>query len=162
MSLGEGSSVRTVKSAGAIEIDRILQILPHRWPFVLIDRVTEVVPGERIAGHKCVSMGELWFQGHFPQRPIMPGVLILEALAQIGGILAYATEPFDATQSLMYFLGIDKAKFRRAVTPGDRLDLDVSIVHHRTNVWKFHGEASVNGALSASAELLASVVDRER
>ena len=145
-----------------LDINRILEILPHRWPFVLVDRVTEVIPGERISGHKCVSMGELWFQGHFPQRPIMPGVLILEALAQIGGILAYATEPFDASQSLMYFLGIDKAKFRRTVTPGDRLDLDVSVVHHRTNVWKFHGEASVNGSLSASAELLASVVDRER
>ncbi|MDP9001963.1 MAG: 3-hydroxyacyl-ACP dehydratase FabZ [Myxococcota bacterium] len=143
-----------------MEIDRILQILPHRWPFVLVDHVTQVIPGERITGHKCVTMGELWFQGHFPSRPILPGVLIIEALAQIGGILAYATEPFDATSSLMYFLGIDKAKFRRPVRPGDRLDLEVSIVHHRTNVWKFHGEAGVDGTLCASAELLASVVDR--
>jgi 3-hydroxyacyl-[acyl-carrier-protein] dehydratase len=154
-----------------IEIDRILQILPHRWPFVLVDRVTSVIPGERIVGHKfipgerivghkCVTMGEPWFQGHFPQRPIMPGVLIVESLAQIGGILAYASEPFDASSSLMYFLGIDKAKFRRPVTPGDRLDLEVSIVHHRTNVWKFRGEASVDGTLCAGAELLASVVDR--
>jgi 3-hydroxyacyl-[acyl-carrier-protein] dehydratase len=87
-------------------------------------------------------------------------VLIVEALAQIGGILAYATEPFDASSSLMYFLGIDKAKFRRTVRPGDRLDLEVAIVHHRTNVWKFHGEASVDGTLCAGAELLASVVDR--
>jgi 3-hydroxyacyl-[acyl-carrier-protein] dehydratase len=143
-----------------LEIDRILQILPHRWPFVLVDRVTHVEPGARIVGHKCVTMAEPWFQGHFPERPIMPGVLILESLAQIGGILAYATEPFDATSSLMYFLGIDKAKFRRPVTPGDRLDLEVSIVHHRTNVWKLKGEASVDGTLCASAELLASVVDR--
>ncbi len=105
-------------------------------------------------------MGEPWFQGHFPGRPIMPGVLIVEALAQIGGILAYASEPFDASNSLMYFLGIDKAKFRRPVTPGDKLDLEVSIVHHRTNVWKFRGEASVDGTLCASAELLASVIDR--
>ena len=118
------------------------------------------MPGERIQGHKCVTMGEPWFQGHFPARPIMPGVLIIEALAQIGGILAYASEPFDASNSLMYFLGIDKAKFRRPVTPGDRLDLEVSIVHHRTNVWKFHGEASVDGTLCAHADLLASVVDR--
>jgi len=128
----------------------------------MVDRVTRIVPGERIVGHKCVTMGEPWFQGHFPSWPIMPGVLIVEALAQIGGILAYATEPFDAATSLMYFLGIDKAKFRRVVTPGDRLDLEVVIAHHKTNVWKFRGEASVEGALCASAELLASVVDRDR
>jgi len=87
-------------------------------------------------------------------------VLIIESLAQIGGILAYASEPFDAATSLMYFLGIDKAKFRRPVTPGDRLDLEVTVAHHRTNVWKLKGEAFVEGTLCASAELLASVVDR--
>jgi 3-hydroxyacyl-[acyl-carrier-protein] dehydratase len=151
---------RRVKPPTTIDIDRILQILPHRWPFVLVDRVTDVRPGERIYGHKCVTMAEPWFQGHFPSRPIMPGVLIVEALAQLGGILAYATDPFDASSSLMYFLGIDKAKFRRPVTPGDRLDLEVAVAHHRTNVWKFRGEASVEGTLCASAELLASVVDR--
>jgi 3-hydroxyacyl-[acyl-carrier-protein] dehydratase len=151
-----------VKGDSSIEIDRILQILPHRWPFVLVDRVTRVVAGESIVGHKCVTMAEPWFQGHFPSRPIMPGVLIVEALAQLGGILAYATEPFDASNSLMYFLGIDKAKFRRTVTPGDRLELHVKIAHHRTNVWRFHGEASVDGTLCASAELLASVIDRKR
>lgn len=142
----------------SLDIERILRILPHRWPFVLVDRVTEVVPGERIRGHKCVSMNEPWFVGHFPKTPIMPGVLVIEALAQIGGILAYATEPFDET-SLLYFLGIDKAKFRRPVVPGDRLDLEVSVVHHRTNVWKLRGEASVDGTLCAQGELLASVVD---
>jgi len=151
-----------MRSANKIDIERILQILPHRWPFVMVDRVTEIVPGERIVGHKCVTMAEPWFQGHFPSRPIMPGVLIIEALAQVGGILAYATEPFDASRSLMYFLGIDKAKFRRTVTPGDRLDLEVSVAHHRTNVWKLHGVASVDGTLCASADLLASVVDRDR
>jgi 3-hydroxyacyl-[acyl-carrier-protein] dehydratase len=144
----------------SIDIERILQILPHRWPFVLVDRVTEVVPKERIRGHKSVSMNEPWFLGHFPGRPIMPGVLILEALAQIGGLLAYASEPFDVSNSLMYFLGIDKAKFRRPVTPGDRLDLEVSVLHHRTNVWKLKGEAFVDGTLCAQGELLASVVDR--
>jgi 3-hydroxyacyl-[acyl-carrier-protein] dehydratase len=143
-----------------LDIERILRILPHRWPFVLVDRVTDIVPGERIRGHKCVSMNEPWFQGHFPKHPIMPGVLVIEALAQIGGILAYATEPFDEQSSLLYFLGIDKAKFRRPVVPGDRLDLEVSIVQHRTNVWKLRGEASVEGTLCAQGELLASVVDR--
>ena len=148
-------------SATALDIDRILQILPHRWPFVLVDRVTEIVEHERIRGHKCVSMGEPWFQGHFPGRPVMPGVLILEALAQLGGILAYASDPFDASSSLMYFLGIDKAKFRRVVIPGDRLDLEVSVIHHRSNVWKLRGEASVEGTLCAQGELLASVVPRD-
>ena len=145
---------------GRLDIERILAILPHRWPFVLVDRVTEVVPNERIKGHKCVSMNEPWFVGHFPKHPIMPGVLVIEALAQIGGILAYASEPFDADTSLLYFLGIDKAKFRRPVTPGDKLDLEVTVVHHRTNVWKLRGEASVEGTLCAQGELLASVVDR--
>jgi 3-hydroxyacyl-[acyl-carrier-protein] dehydratase len=149
-----------VKPPSTLDIERILTILPHRWPFVMVDRVTEIVPRERIRGHKCVTFNEPWFQGHFPARPIMPGVLILESLAQIGGLLAYASEPFDASSSLMYFLGIDKAKFRRPVTPGDRLDLEVSILHHRTNVWKLKGEAFVDGTLAAHAELLASVVDR--
>jgi 3-hydroxyacyl-[acyl-carrier-protein] dehydratase len=144
-----------------LDIDRILQILPHRWPFVMVDRVTEVVPNELIRGHKSVSFNEPWFLGHFPRNPIMPGVLVIEALAQIGGILAYASEPFDEEKSLLYFLGIDKAKFRRPVVPGDRLDLEVTVLHHRMNVWKLKGEASVDGTLCAQGELLASVVDRE-
>src|SRR3984885_9643401 len=127
----------------------------------MVDRVTDVVPRERIVGHKCVTMGELWAQGHFPARPIMPGVLIIEALAQIGGILAYASEPFDSSTSLMYFLGIDKAKFRHTVTPGDRLDLYVEVIQHRSNVWKLRGEATVEGTLCAQGELLASIVDRD-
>jgi 3-hydroxyacyl-[acyl-carrier-protein] dehydratase len=150
------------QSNTTLEIDKILQILPHRWPFVMIDRVTNIVPHESITGHKCVTMGEPWFQGHYPSRPMMPGVLIVEALAQLGGILAYASEPFDAGTSLMYFLGIDKAKFRRPVIPGDRLDLEVTAMYHRTNVWKLRGEASVEGTLCASAELLASIVDRNQ
>jgi 3-hydroxyacyl-[acyl-carrier-protein] dehydratase len=155
------TTTRTSKQHPSVvlEIDRILQILPQRFPFVLVDRVTEVVAYEHIRGHKCVTMNEPWFLGHYPQRPIMPGVLVLEALSQIGSLLVYASEPFDA-QSLMYFLGIDKAKFRRPVIPGDKLDLHVSVLQQRTNVWKLHGEAFVDGALCAQAELLASVVDR--
>ena len=144
-----------------IEIPKILQILPHRYPFVLVDRITELIPGQSIRGHKMVTFSEPWFQGHFPGQPIMPGVLIIEALAQAGGILAYASEPFDAATSLMYFLGIDKAKFRHTVTPGDRLDLAVEVLHHRSNVWKLKGEATVDGTLCAQAELLASIVDRD-
>jgi 3-hydroxyacyl-[acyl-carrier-protein] dehydratase len=143
-----------------LEITKILEILPHRYPFVLVDRVTDITPGSSISGYKLVSFNEPWCQGHFPGRPTMPGVLVLEALAQIGGILAYASEPFDASRSLMYFLGIDKAKFRHTVTPGDRLDLSVEVLHHRSNVWKLRGEASVDGTLCAQGELLASIVDR--
>ena len=144
-----------------IDITKILEILPHRYPWVLVDRVTEVIAGKSIVGHKMVSYNEPWAEGHFPGHPIMPGVLIIESLAQIGGILAYASEPFDASRSLMYFLGIDKAKFRHTVTPGDKLDLRVEILHHRSNVWKMRGEATVDGVLCAQGELLASVVDRE-
>ncbi len=145
----------------SLDIQQILSILPHRYPFVMVDRVTEILPGKSIRGHKCVSFNEPWFPGHFPQRPIMPGVMILECLAQIGGILAYASDPFDPTSNLMFFLGIDKAKFRHTVTPGDRLDLLVEVLHHRSNVWKLRGEASVDGTLCAEGELLASIVDRQ-
>lgn len=143
-----------------LELPKILDILPHRYPFVMVDRVTEVVQGESIRGHKMVSANEPWCQGHYPGRPIFPGVLIIEALSQLGGILAYASEPFDVSRSSMYFLGIDKLKFRRTVTPGDRLDLWVEVIHHRTNVWKLRGEATVENALCAEGELLASVIDR--
>jgi 3-hydroxyacyl-[acyl-carrier-protein] dehydratase len=149
------------RRAVRIDIEKILEILPHRYPFVMVDRVTEIVPHKTIRGHKMVSYNEPWVQGHFPGHPIMPGVLIIEALAQIGGILAYASEPFDSTTSLMYFLGIDKAKFRHTVSPGDKLDLWVEVVHHRTNVWKLRGEATVEGTLCAQGELLASIVDRD-
>ncbi len=145
----------------SLEIHQILGVLPHRYPFVMVDRVTEIETGKFIRGHKCVSYNEPYFPGHFPERPMMPGVLILESLAQIGGILGYASEPFDPTTNLMFFLGIDKAKFRRTVVPGDRLDLYVEVLHHRSNVWRFRGEASVAGTLCAEAELLASIVDRQ-
>jgi 3-hydroxyacyl-[acyl-carrier-protein] dehydratase len=143
-----------------LEIPRVLEILPHRFPFVLVDRVTELLPKRHVVGYKLVSYNEPWTTGHFPGRPLLPGVLIIEALAQIGGILAHASDPFDPTRSLLYFLGIDKAKFRRPVTPGDRLDLRVEVLHHRSNVWKLAGAATVDGHLAAQAELLASVVDR--
>jgi 3-hydroxyacyl-[acyl-carrier-protein] dehydratase len=144
----------------AIDIDRILQILPHRWPFVLLDRITEVIPGERIRATKCVTFTEPWFQGHFPNRRIMPGVLIVEALAQAGGVLAHATEAIQDTTSILALLGIDRARFRHPVTPGDKLDIEVAVRHRRARVWKLEGEARVDGKLSASAELLVGVVGR--
>ncbi|MBI4952444.1 MAG: 3-hydroxyacyl-ACP dehydratase FabZ [Myxococcales bacterium] len=144
-----------------LDIQHILNVLPHRYPFVMVDRVTEVVGGKFIRGHKCVTYNEPFFRGHFPTRPIMPGVLVLESLAQIGGILAHVSEPFDPTSSLMYFLGIDKVKFRHTIVPGDRMDLYVQVVHHRSNVWKLRGEVTVDGTLCTEGELLASVVDQQ-
>jgi 3-hydroxyacyl-[acyl-carrier-protein] dehydratase len=143
-----------------LDINKILRVLPHRFPFILVDRITRVVPKQSIDGHKCVAFNEPWFLGHYPSRPIMPGVLIVEALAQIGSILAHVSDPFDAEKSLMYFLGIDKVKFRHPVVPGDRLDLHVEVIQHKSNVWKLRGEASVDGALCAQGDLLASIVDR--
>jgi 3-hydroxyacyl-[acyl-carrier-protein] dehydratase len=143
-----------------LDIRKILTILPHRYPFVMVDRVTEIVAGASIRGYKNVSINEPYFVGHFPTDPIMPGVLIIEALTQIGGILAYATDPFDAQGSLMYFLGIDKAKFRHPVRPGDRLDLEVKIIGHHSNVWRLRGEATVEGTLCAEGQMLASVVEK--
>ncbi len=145
-----------------LDIRKILAILPHRMPFVMVDRVTEIVPHQVIRGYKNVSINEPWFAGHFPADPIMPGVLVVEALAQIGSILAYASDPFDQQGSSMYFLGIDRTKFRHPVRPGDRLDLQVEVMNHHSNVWKLKGEATVGGTLCAEGQLLASIVERER
>jgi 3-hydroxyacyl-[acyl-carrier-protein] dehydratase len=145
-----------------LEIGKILEILPHRYPWVLVDRVLELVADQRAFGYKMVSYNEPWSLGHFPGEPIMPGTLVIEALAQMGVVLAYASDPFDSRRSLMYFLGIDKAKFRQPVTPGDRLDLEVEVLQHRTNVWRFRGQATVNERLCAQGEFLASIVDRVR
>ena len=145
-----------------LDIRKILSILPHRYPFLMVDRVTGLTAGESIRGYKNVSINEPYFAGHFPGDPIMPGVLVIEALTQIGGILAYASDPFDAQHSAMFFLGIDKCKFRHPVRPGDRLDLEVKVINHHSNVWKLRGEATVEGTLCAEGQLLASIVERGR
>ncbi|MDI1481164.1 3-hydroxyacyl-ACP dehydratase FabZ [Polyangium sp. y55x31] len=154
----EGANVKL-----PIEVREILTILPHRYPMVMVDRVTELVPGERIAGHKCVAYNEPWFQGHFPAHPIMPGVLIVESMVQLGGLLAHASDPAPAEQpKVVLFLGIDKARFRRPVVPGDRLDLSATALQRRGPVWKLRGEARVDGNLCAEAEMLAQVADASR
>lgn len=143
------------------DLTRILRILPHRAPFVLLDRVIEIEPRKSARALKCVTYNEPFFPGHFPGKPIFPGVLILEALAQLIGVLAYASEPFDSSQKIMYFMGIDRARFRAPVVPGDRMELEVEVIQRKSNIWKCAGTAKVDDALCAEAELLAAIVDRE-
>ncbi|MFK7991512.1 MAG: 3-hydroxyacyl-ACP dehydratase FabZ [Sandaracinaceae bacterium] len=142
------------------DINRILRILPHRAPFVLIDRVTELAPRQSARALKCVSYNEPFFPGHFPGAPIMPGGLILEAMAQLTGVLAYASDPYDNAQKVMYFLGVEEAKFRRPVVPGDRMVIEVEVVQRRSNIWKVAAEASVDGQTCASAKLLTALTEK--
>ncbi|MFK7887048.1 MAG: 3-hydroxyacyl-ACP dehydratase FabZ [Gammaproteobacteria bacterium] len=138
-----------------MDIHAVIKQLPHRYPFLLVDRVLDCRPGETLQAIKNVTINEPFFQGHFPQRPVMPGVIILEALAQATGLLAFATvgsTPDDNT--LYYFVGIDKARFRKPVEPGDQLLMDVKLERHLKKVWKFSTRATVDGTLVASAEMM--------
>jgi beta-hydroxyacyl-ACP dehydratase FabZ len=137
------------------DIRKIMGFLPHRYPFILVDRIVEMTPHERIVGLKNVTMNEPFFQGHFPGAPVMPGVLIVEAMAQAGGILAYASRGEDQEKEVVYFMGIDKARFRKPVIPGDQLILEMISTKTRGNVFKMSGKASVDGALVAEAEIMA-------
>ncbi|HEC07363.1 MAG TPA: 3-hydroxyacyl-ACP dehydratase FabZ [Thiolapillus brandeum] len=136
-----------------MDISRILDRLPHRYPFLLVDRVLECQPGERLLALKNVSINEPFFQGHFPGKPVMPGVLIVEALAQATCLLAMETEASE--DSLIYLLaGVDKARFKRQVLPGDQLHLEATLVKCRRGIWVFSTEAKVEGKLVASAEIM--------
>ncbi|MGE0199874.1 MAG: 3-hydroxyacyl-ACP dehydratase FabZ [Candidatus Melainabacteria bacterium] len=141
-----------------LDVNQIMTFLPHRYPFLLVDRVTEHIAGEHIKGYKNVTMNEPFFQGHFPGLPIMPGVLQLEALAQLGGVLIAHTEA--AQGKLMVFAGIDKVRFRRMVVPGDRLDLECTLTRFRPPIGKSLCRASVNGDLVLEAELMFSLINR--
>lgn len=139
----------------SMAIAEILQYLPHRYPFLLIDRVLTIDPGRFLTGLKNVSFNEPFFQGHFPQRPIMPGVLILEALAQATGILAFKTGSEKPDHRSMYYLvGVDNARFKRPVEPGDQLILEVALERSKRGVGKFTGQAKVDGRVVASADLM--------
>ena len=142
-----------------IEIERIMQMIPHRYPFLMIDRVVEVVPDATAVGIKNVSINEPYFQGHFPQRPVMPGVLIIEAMAQTAAVLVVHTLGISAEGKLVYFMSVDSARFRRPVLPGDQLRIHVAKERSRGNVWKFSGEAKVNGTLVAEATYAAMIMD---
>ncbi len=138
-----------------LDINAILKVLPHRYPFLLVDRVVSLEANKRILAYKNVTYNEQFFQGHFPQRPVMPGVLIIEALAQAGGILAFLSVAPEKAGQVMYFMSMDKVKFRRPVEPGDRLDLDVQVLRLGARYWKIRGEAFVDGNLAAEAEMVA-------
>ncbi len=140
-----------------IDIVQIMDILPHRYPMLLVDRILELESNVKAIGLKNITLNEPFFQGHFPENPIMPGVLIIEALAQVGGILASKS---GAKGKAVYFLSIEKAKFRKPVLPGDQLILDVRVLQTRGNVWRFSGNAIVDDKQAAEAEFTAMVTDK--
>ena len=142
-----------------IDIQRIMQMIPHRYPFLMIDRVVEVTAGESATGIKNVSINEFYFQGHFPQLPVMPGVLLIEAMAQTAAVLVVRTLGPDAEGKLVYFMSVDNARFRRPVVPGDTLAVRVRRQHNRGNVWKFEGQAMVDGKIAAEATFAAMIRD---
>ena len=147
------------ESSGGMDIRRILEILPHRYPLLLVDRILSLAEGKRIVGIKNVTINEPFVQGHFPGYPIMPGVLIVEAMAQVGAVLMLGSMP-DRENKLVYFAGIDGAKFRRPVVPGDQLRFEVTVLKARARTARLRGEAYVGDDLAAEAELLSSMVDR--
>jgi 3-hydroxyacyl-[acyl-carrier-protein] dehydratase len=144
---------------GAADVARVMQLLPHRYPFLLVDRIRDMHRDESAVGIKNVTINEPFFQGHFPRYPVMPGVLIIEALAQTAGALCVHNAGVTDIPQIVYFLGIDKAKFRKPVVPGDQLHLHVRKLRSRGPVWRFYGEAKVNDQVVAEAEISAMIVD---
>jgi beta-hydroxyacyl-ACP dehydratase FabZ len=142
-----------------VDVREILGILPHRYPFLLVDRVLEVSE-DKIVVLKNVTVNEPFFQGHFPGHPVMPGVLILEAMAQAGALLATRSSSFDPQKQVIYFMAIDKAKFRKPVVPGDQLVLEMTPLRRGAAVWKLRGEAKVAGTVVCEAELLATIAKK--
>lgn len=143
-----------------IDIVRVMERIPHRYPFLMVDKVQDLVPFESAVGIKCVSMGEPHFQGHFPGKPVMPGVLIIESMAQTAGVMVVSSLGPDSEGKLVYFMSVEEAKFRRPVVPGDVMEVHVWKKHNRGQVWKFGGEARVNGLVCAEATFAAMIRDR--
>jgi len=146
-----------------MDVMEIQQILPHRYPFLLVDRVTDLTKSESVIAYKNVSISEPVFQGHFPDHPIYPGVMILEGMAQAGGILAFESMEMtkeEAAQKVVYFMSIDKAKFRAPVRPGDKLEYNISVIKQKGAIWMLEGKAYVDGTLVSQAELKAMIVDK--
>ena len=153
----DGQSATTASTA--IDIHRILKMIPHRYPFLLVDRVLNIVPGESATGLKNVTMNEPHFQGHFPTSPVMPGVLIVEAMAQTAAVIVVSLLGDAAEGKLVYFMSIDNARFRKPVGPGDQLMIACKKDRQRGNVWKFSGEAKVDGIVVAEASFTAMIMD---
>ena len=145
-----------------MDVTAIEAILPHRYPFLLVDRVLSMVPMKTLVAVKCVTVNEPFFAGHFPGHPVMPGVLILEALAQAAALLAKGSMPDDPGDKVTYLMGIDNARFRRPVVPGDRIELRVEVVKNKGAIWKEKGVAVVDGEVVAEAEFMAMLVDRKK
>lgn len=145
-----------------LDINEIMKILPHRYPFLLIDRVTDMVRGESIIAYKNVSISEQIFQGHFPGHPIYPGVMIIEGMAQAGGVLAFKSmsQVDNLEDKVVYFMSIDKAKFRHPVRPGDKLEYRIKVIKNRGRIWVLSAQAFIGETLAASAELQAMIVDK--
>ncbi|MCL0085119.1 3-hydroxyacyl-ACP dehydratase FabZ [Thermodesulfovibrionales bacterium] len=143
-----------------VDTKEILSLLPHRYPFLLVDRVIELEPNNRVVGIKNVTINEPFFQGHFPDNPIMPGVLIVEAMAQAAGILAFKSSRTEG-KKIVYFMSIEKVKFRRPVLPGDQLRLEIQVTQTRGNVWKFSGNTFVGDRLTTEAEFIVMIADEE-
>ena len=143
------------------DIQKIMNLLPHRYPFIMIDRILELVPGEKVVALKNVTINEPFFQGHFPGRPIMPGVLMIEAMGQAGAVLAAESLPEQEQGSLIYFMGMNKVKFRKPVVPGDQIIFEIKFLKQRAKVFKMSGMAFVDEKLVAEAELMASFGEKE-
>ncbi len=157
-----GTSPEASPAMNGMNIQRIMDLLPHRYPFLMVDRVTRCEPGKYLDAYKCVSINEPFFQGHFPGLPVMPGVLIIESMAQAGGLLVLAGLDESAVKdSVFLFTGIENVRFRKPVHPGDRLELHCELVRQKLRLWKMRGTAHVDGALAAEAELTAAIMPRE-
>ena len=146
-------------TAISIDVEGIMKMIPHRYPFLMIDRVVDLMPGRGAVGIKNVSINEPYFQGHFPGRPVMPGVLLIEAMAQTAAVVVVHALGAQSEGKLVYFMSIESARFRKPVFPGDTLHVHVTRQHHRGNVWKFSGEAKVDGVLVAEAIYTAMILD---
>jgi len=153
---------KAVAGRGPIDISGVMDYIPHRYPFLMIDKVVEVVPDVRALGVKNVTINEHYFQGHFPARPVMPGVLIIESMAQTAAVLVVETLGPESKGKLVYFMVVDDCRFRRPVVPGDQVYIHVTKLRQRGNVWKFKGEAKVDGTLAAEATYSAMILDDDQ
>jgi len=143
-----------------LDINQIMEILPHRYPFLMVDKVLEIEPGKRVVAIKNVTMNEPFFQGHFPGHPVMPGVLIIEAMAQVAAIMAYLATADDDKDRVSYFMAIDNARFRKPVKPGDTLRIEIETIFYKRGIWSVSGKTYVGDTLVTEAELKATLADK--